>query len=96
MENLTTEVLKLQPSILRTLIEVYRKSGKEQVIQISLKDLSESLNISKDSVRNHLKTLEDKGFIQIQETKDELGRHLPNFYFLNLTVVEFAQALLFD
>ena len=93
MEMLPYELLKLRPTTLRILIELYSQSHDDEPLQISVLELSESTKIAKSTIREHLKTLETKGFLQREEVLDELGRHMPKYFYLTLPFAKFVKTL---
>lgn len=93
MNNTHYEILFLPPTSLRTLIELYRIANQGKSVQISVSDLANSMNLAKSTVREHLKNLEYQGFVQSEEVKDEIGRHLPKYFHLTLPFGDFVRLL---
>lgn len=93
MNNTHYELLFLSPTSLRTLIELYRNSNQSETVQISVSDLANSMNLAKSTVREHLKNLEYQGFIESEEVKDEIGRHLPKYFYLKISFGDFVRLL---
>jgi DNA-binding MarR family transcriptional regulator len=86
MENEVVNLYDLSPQVMKTLFSLYKLSEDKTQVQISTNEIAKFLNISQNSVREHLKTLANTGFIEIQFVKDEFERSLPSVYFLKTSV----------
>ena len=94
MENKKYDLATLPPTTLRILIEFYRINKKDgDEIKISVDKIAERLKVAKSTFRQHIKLLEDNGFLSSQENFDELGRHTPKSYFIKLPFGEFIQGM---
>lgn len=82
MKNLQDRLKMINPTTLRTLIELHRLSGGGKELQIGVDILAEQLDITGSALRRHLRILNECGFLEVEAVMDSVNRSLPNVYIL--------------